>query len=63
MLDRSDAQYIAPKNCTCKGTGLIPLNERNKVYCPIHRIKRNWPQLQKDGSVIYIPLEGYNRSI
>jgi hypothetical protein len=39
---------VDKRKCPCKGTGLIPLDSRNKVYCPTHKIARDWPQLQKD---------------
>jgi hypothetical protein len=43
------------KGCPCKRTGLIPPTkdlkpEEHQVYCPTHRIKRDWLQLQADGS-------------
>jgi len=47
---------VDSKKCACKGTGLIPPKGTvpegtNQVFCPQHRIKRTWPQAQKDGGV------------
>jgi hypothetical protein len=47
--------------CACKGTGLVPTNEERigkepQAYCPYHKCKRYWPQLQTDGSVKYFEL-------
>lgn len=45
--------HVIGRKCACKGTGLIPPDPlvKNKVYCPTHRVRRTWPQLQTDGSV------------
>jgi len=50
------------KKCACKGTGLIG-NAPSQSYCPCHRIKRTWPQVQKDNSIQFIPLDIYNKSV
>lgn len=49
------------QKCPCKGTGLIPPTSELKkgghqAYCPTHRCKRDWPQLQRGGRIEYIEL-------
>jgi len=49
---------INERKCPCKGTGLIPpTHELPKgecqAYCPTHKCKRHWPQMQADGTIQY----------
>jgi len=41
------------RKCVCKGRGVVPPvvpKGGTQSYCPVHRIQRYWPQLQRDGS-------------
>lgn len=56
ILLPAETLYPNSKKCPCKQTGLIPptqdlKSDQHQVYCPTHRIKRDWPQLQADGSI------------
>ena len=57
MQGEKSLYHVDSRKCICKGRGVFPENSKHQVHCPIHKAKRTWPQLQKDGSVIYKELD------
>lgn len=57
-------KLLTEEKCLCKGTGLIPpvqdLKKSVQVYCPTHKCKRYWPQLQSNGGVEFKELKEGN---
>jgi hypothetical protein len=46
------------RKCICKGTGYVG-EGINKAFCPIHEVKRLWPQEQEDGSIKFKKIGTY----